>query len=206
MKAYLESIEIIIFDLGGVLIDLDYSATSFEMKKLGFLNFDKYYSQSDQQAFFDDFDTGKISEQAFINQLKSFVGTQVTPNQLVHAWNKMIGVFPLQKVKLLEVLQGKRLAMLSNTNSLHWKKVEIEWGKVSNIPINNYFEKIFLSHEIGMRKPHADTFLAVCDLLKVNPSKTLFIDDSPQHILGATQAGLNTFYYKNQTEFLQFFS
>jgi len=206
MKAYLESIEIIIFDLGGVLIDVDYSATSFEMKKLGFLNFDKYYSQSDQQAFFDDFETGKISEQAFINQLKSFVGTQVTPNQLVHAWNKMIGLFPLQKVKLLEVLQGKRLAMLSNTNSLHWKKVEIEWGKVSDIPINNYFEKIFLSHEIGMRKPHADTFLAVCDLLKVNPSKTLFIDDSPQHILGATQAGLNTFCYKNQTEFFQFFS
>ena len=206
MKANLESVEIVIFDLGGVLLNIDYKATSMEMKKLGFLDFDEHYTQLAQNNLFDQLETGKISEQAFINELKAHVYSQVTPNQIVHAWNKMIGKFPNKKINLLESLNGKRIVMLSNTNVIHWKKVLLEWKNVRQVQIETYFEKIFLSHEIGLRKPHKETFLFVCQNLNVSPEKVLFIDDSPQHIKGANEAGLNTFYYEDETSFFQLFS
>ncbi|MFM7473654.1 MAG: HAD family hydrolase [Crocinitomicaceae bacterium] len=206
MKANLESIEIILFDLGGVLINIDYNATSLEMKKLGFLSFDDQYSQLAQNTLFDLMETGKISEQAFINELKTQVNPDVTPNQLVHAWNKMIGKFPQKKVDLLEKLKGRRVAMLSNTNAIHWKKVLQEWKKVSQVEMEEYFEKIFLSHEIGRRKPHVETFNYICQRLKVLPEKVLFIDDSPQHIKVAKEAGLRTFFYEDESSFFQLFS
>ncbi len=206
MKANLESVEIVIFDLGGVLLNIDYNATSLEMKKLGFLDFDEHYTQLAQNNLFDQLETGKISEQAFINELKAHVYSQVTPNQIVHAWNKMIGKFPNQKINLLESLNGKRIVMLSNTNVIHWKKVLLEWKNVRQVQIETYFEKIFLSHEIGLRKPHVETFHYVCQSLKVLPENVLFIDDSPQHIKGAKEAGLRTFYYEDETSFFQLFS
>ena len=206
MNTNLESFEIILFDLGGVLIDIDYNSTSLEMRKLGFSDFDKYYTQFAQNNLFDLFETGKISEQAFINELKPYTDATVTPNQLVHAWNKMIGSFPMKKIDLLTKLRGNRLAMLSNTNAIHWKKVMQEWNKVSKLPMQEYFEKIFTSHVFGMRKPHIETFKEVCSRMGISPEKVLFIDDSPQHILGASEAGLKTFYYENQEGFFEFFS
>lgn len=206
MKANLESIEIILFDLGGVLINIDYNSTSLGMKKLGFLDFDKHYTQLAQINLFDQIETGKISQQAFINELKKHVNQDVTPNQLVHAWNEMIGEFPQNKVDLLEKLRGRRVAMLSNTNAIHWNKVLHEWKKVSQVEMEEFFEKIFLSHEIQCRKPHVETFNYVCQRLKVLPENVLFIDDSPQHIKGANEAGLRTFFYEDESSFFQLFS
>jgi putative hydrolase of the HAD superfamily len=68
------------------------------------------------------------------------------------------------------------------------------------------FEQVFLSHEIKKRKPHPETFIWVCEKLDVKPSKVLFIDDSPQHIAGAQEAGLHTFYYQNDSDFYALFS
>ena len=206
MQTNLESIEIILFDLGGVLIDIDYSATSLEMKKIGFSSFDDFYTQFNQNDLFVLFETGKISEQAFINELKQYTDALVTPNQLVHAWNSMIGEFSEDKIKLLEKLKSKRKAMLSNTNAIHWKKVRLEWHKKRDVQLEVHFEKIFLSHEIGLRKPHVETFEYVCQRLGVLPEKTLFIDDSPQHIIGAKEAGLNTFFYQDHKTFYELFS
>lgn len=202
----LESVEIILFDLGGVLIDIHYQATAIEMNKLGFLDFDSNYSQFEQVNLFNLFETGKISEQRFINDLKPFMRESVTPNQIVYAWNAMIGSFPIEKINLLERLSLKRVAMLSNTNAIHWKKVMREWDKVSNRSMENYFERIFLSHELGLRKPDLITFQTVCKELKVEPSKVMFIDDSPQHIEGALHAGFQTHFYTNPHSFYELFS
>lgn len=194
----MEKIEAIIFDFGGVLIDLDYNKTIQSFMDLGIENFEEMYSQADQSGLFNDIETGKISPQFFINELLKLLPNGVTPNQVVHAWNAMLMGVPQQSIDILTQLKGKyRLFMLSNTNAIHIEKAWRLWKETSSIPPENHFEKIILSHEIGRRKPHVATFQWVIDKFNLNPKKTLFIDDSIQHIEGAKKAKIQTFHLQS---------
>lgn len=202
----MDKFEAIIFDLGGVLINLDYQLTIDAFKKLGGTEFDLTYSQAAQNSVFDDYETGKISTQHFINKLKDSLPASITPNQIVAAWNAMILNFPLEKIALLEKLSNqKRIFLLSNTNDIHIQKVAREFTKVSDKKLNDYFEKVYLSHEIHQRKPYQETFEFVCKDAGIDPLKTLFIDDSEQHILGAQQIGLSTLHLTPDKNLLAYF-
>ena len=197
----------VLFDLGGVLIDIDYSATEIEFKKLGVLDFQERYTQFAQNALFDRFECGEISAQHFINLLLPHTQLGTTANQIVAAWSAMLGTFPLEKISLLKALAATTpLFMLSNTNALHWSGVQRAWSSVSTQPMTDFFEEIYLSHVIGKRKPHPETFLWVCQQMGFDPAKVLFIDDSPQHIEGAALAGLQVHYYQRPAEFYALFS
>ena len=199
--------ELILFDLGGVLIDINYQATENAFIGLGVADFQHHYTQFNQDRLFDLFETGGISSQHFINKLLPIVKRGTSPNQIVHAWNAMILSFPKNKVNLLlELAKTKRIALLSNTNELHMVQVQIEWNKACSVPFESLFEKVFLSHEICQRKPDMETFQWVCAQLNVEEASVLFIDDSPQHIEGAKNAGLKTFYYENTASFYALFS
>lgn len=202
-KAY----KALLFDLGGVLIDIDYRATESAFERLGVLDFKNRYTQFAQNELFDRFECGQISPQHFVNLLLPFTAPGTTPNQVVAAWNAMIGSFPPEKLNLLDRLSKELpLFMLSNTNELHWVPVLQEWQKVSAVPLSTYFNGIFLSHQIGQRKPQPQTFSWVCQQMGFAPQDVLFIDDSPQHIAGAQKAGLQTLFYQNAADFHAFFS
>jgi FMN phosphatase YigB (HAD superfamily) len=191
-------IDSVIFDLGGVFIHIDYEATIREFKKLGFLNAENLYSQHEQALLFQQYETGKISTPHFINKLLYKSDSKPSPNQIVYAWNAMLGEFEKESINVLKGLQGKkRLFMLSNTNELHWEIVNRKWNQIDPKPLSTYFEKIHLSHELGMRKPDVSTFDKVCEIHNLSPSNTLFVDDSIQHIQGANEAGLRTFFLKD---------
>jgi putative hydrolase of the HAD superfamily len=199
--------ELILFDLGGVLIDIDYQATENAFVRLGVSDFQDQYTQFQQNQLFDHFETGQISAQHFINKLLPITQKGTSPNEIVHAWNAMIGGFPDEKILLLERLSKKqRIALLSNTNELHMVQVKRSWEKASSLSFESLFEQVFLSHEIQQRKPDVATFHWVCEQLDVIPEKVLFIDDSPQHIAGASSAGLQTHFYENPVEFYTLFS
>lgn len=203
----MKNIETIIFDFGGVLIDLDYAKTIEAFKSLGIENFDELYSQANQSGLFDSIETGKISSQYFINELLKLLPAGTTPNQVVHAWNAMLLSVPQQTIDLLSSLQGKyRILMLSNTNAIHIEKAWRIWEQTSTISPETYFEKILLSHEIGMRKPNPETFQWVVNQFNLNTEKTLFIDDSIQHIEGAQSIGLRTHHLKKIQDLPQLFS
>ncbi|MBM3452150.1 MAG: HAD family phosphatase [Bacteroidetes bacterium] len=197
----MKSIEAILFDLGGVLIEINYSATIQEFKKLGFQNVSHLYSQSKQAPLFEQFEKGQISSANFINKLLAMSNESCNPNKIVKAWNAMIGDFSVESILTLKNLQNKyRLFLLSNTNELHINLVYQKWKEVQKIELASLFEKINLSHEIGMRKPDQETFLAICENSNIKPINTLFIDDSLQHIEGAKRAGLQTIHLKKITE------
>lgn len=197
----------IIFDLGGVIIDIDYQATTKAFEKLGIDDFNTRYSQLNQTALFDDFEKGIISSQHFINKLMDIVPKGVTPNQIVSAWNAMLGKIPAQKIQLLNhVRSTHRIFMLSNTNALHLPVVNKFWRDITPLEMRDLFEQVYLSFEIGMRKPDKEIFEWVCKENNLNPENTLFIDDSPQHIEGAKSAGLKTHFYENEQEFYALFS
>lgn len=197
----------IIFDLGGVLINLDYGLTTKAFEELGLKEFRNVYSQLAQTSLFDDYETGRISSQRFINELLPHLPAGTTANQVVAAWNAMILDVPARKLELIDQLRGtKRIALLSNTNVLHMQKVRREWGKSTQRPMESFFDEMLLSYEVGLRKPNEEIFSFVCQHMKIAPHRTLFIDDSPQHIEGAEKIGLNTFYLKDPEELYGIFS
>ncbi|MES2800291.1 MAG: HAD family phosphatase [Bacteroidota bacterium] len=203
----MEEQEAIIFDLGVVIINLSYQLTQEAFLALGLENFDEIYSQLAQQSLFDNYETGKIGSQHFINELLRVAPKTISANKIVAAWNAMILNVPVEKIQLLDQLRTKkRVFLLSNTNDLHMEKVRREWSLVSPAPMSYFFEKIYLSHEIGMRKPNAEIFEFVCSQEGLNPIKTLFIDDTLQHIEGAKSIGLNTVHLKNSEDLYQLFS
>lgn len=189
-------IKALIFDFGGVLINIDYSATIRAFQKLGIHDFDGMYSQAMQSNLFDELEIGKISPQRFINGLLDFLPAGTSPNKVVEAWNAMILNVPPSSIELLKQLksQGYTLFMLSNTNEIHINAAYREWDKVSDERPQALFNHVYLSNEIGMRKPNSEIFEFVCQEQAFKPSETLFIDDSIQHIEAAKKVGLNTFH------------
>jgi len=178
----------ILFDLGGVLIDIDYQATEQAFVKLGVQDFSARYTQFAQEDLFDLFETGQISPQHFINKLLPITTPGTSPNQVYAAWNEMLGFFPPDKIQfLMNLCKELPIFMLSNTNAIHWELVIQRWKKSSEIPLDEVFDQIFLSHEIKQRKPHPSTFEWVLEQMKMSPDEVLFIDDSPQHVEGANK-------------------
>jgi putative hydrolase of the HAD superfamily len=197
----MNTIDAILFDLGGVFISIDYQATIDSFEKFGFENAQHLYSQAEQAILFEKYETGKISTPHFINNLLKLSNSNPSPNQIVKAWNSMIGDFSIESITLLKNLQSKyRLFMLSNTNELHMELVKRKWQEIENAPMESFFEKVHFSHQLGLRKPYPNTFLEVCKINNLDPVKTLFIDDSIQHIVGAQKAGLQTIYLKKITD------
>jgi glucose-1-phosphatase len=122
----MESLEIpkgiknIIFDLGGVILNIDYNRTANAFRQLGCENFDELYSQQKQSGLFDEFETGKISPQAFINELLRVLPKGISAKQVIDAWNAMLIDLPKVRLeKLLEHKQNYRTFLLSNTNAIH---------------------------------------------------------------------------------------
>jgi glucose-1-phosphatase len=191
-----EKIQAIIFDLGGVILNLDYQRTSRAFIELGLTDFDTVYSQLQQTELFDRFETGHVSPFHFINRVLDQLPKGNNGNKVVHAWNAMILDFPKERMEWLTELAGRyRIFLLSNTNLLHMDAVRRSLEKtVGHQRLEDYFEKVYLSCEMGLRKPDPAIFLRVCEEQGLEPETTLFIDDSPQHIEGAKLAGLQTLH------------
>lgn len=200
-------VDAIIFDFGGVIINIDYEATIRVFKSMGISDFDHLYSQASQSSLFNDIETGHISSQRFINGLLQVLPKGITANQVVTAWNAMILDVPQERIKLLQELRKTyRIFLLSNTNSIHIQKALLHWFNATNIPIHDLFDHVYLSHEMGMRKPDIEIFETVCSDQKLDPKKTLFIDDSPQHIAGAQEFGLHVHHLKPSETIQSLFS
>ena len=190
--------EAIIFDLGGVLINLDYQLTSKAFIDLGLTDFDATYSQLQQTDLFDRFETGAISSFHFINRLLDQLPQGTSGNKVVHAWNAMILDFPEERLLwLLKMKQRYRIFLLSNTNTLHMEAVRRSLERtIGHQRLEDYFEQVYLSCEMGLRKPNPEIFSRVCEEQGLNPATTVFIDDSPQHVEGAASIGLQALHLK----------
>jgi len=182
----------ILFDLGGVLLNINYQNTLKAFKNLGLKNADLLYTQANQTSLFDAFEIGELSEDEFINEIKSLLPNNVSNKQVIEAWNAMLLDFPAHRFNLLKDLKNKYpLYLFSNTNSIHEKAfLKIIENTFKNETLENQFVGYHLSHHLNARKPHPESFQKVLEINKLKANETLFIDDSVQHIEGAKKAGL----------------
>lgn len=198
-KIDLQSIDAIIFDLGGVILNLDYNLTINAFKKLGGENFEQLYSQANQDKIFDKYEIGSISTQEFLQYLSQFLPNS-SEDSIKDAWNIMLLDLPVERLELLRSLKKEyQMFLFSNTNELHYNSFTEQLNQTfgSGDILTNEFEQTYFSHLVGERKPNSSAFELVINEHQLNPQRTLFIDDSIQHIEGAAAIGLKTHHLVN---------
>lgn len=185
-------IQTLILDLGGVIFDLDYMATPQAFEKLGVKSFEKAFNKASQNAIFDQFDRGQVSESAFLDAIRQLSGLPLTDTEIESAWNAMLLGIPESRFQLLRQLRKHfNLYLLSNTNEIHIRNFSRELvKKYGQNPLEEIFNHCYFSSRMGMRKPDREIFEKVIQENKIDPASALFIDDSPQHVRGSILAGL----------------
>lgn len=193
----MEAIKNIIFDLGGVIIQLHVDRTVAAFRAL--IGNEELYQSVNQELnrkeIFQKLETNGITEEAFIEALTIPNPNVVTKEQLTVAWNAMLGHIPVTGLNLVKELKelGYNVYVLSNTNSIHLRAfrniLKQEHGVTD---FDTWFDKTYYSHLVELRKPDVAIFEHVLQDAQIEPRETLFIDDMPANLAGARMAGMHT--------------
>lgn len=188
----------IIFDFGGVLFEIDYELPAIAFDRLGFSGFRSLYTQAAQNPIFDLLETGKVENEKFLEFLNEHIPS-ASREEVLQAWNVILLRILPKEVEFVHAMResGIRTFLLSNTNAIHVAEFEAMIADTMDFDFfKSAFEKIYYSNVIGLKKPHPETFLQVCEWNSIEPTETLFIDDSLQHVEGALRAGLHAYHLK----------
>ena len=193
----MEKIKNVIFDLGGVILNIDMKKTELALQQLGIDTFSNLLSPSSVHSFFREYEAGKIDNATFIRSIQSLASRTSTEQDIIQAWNALLLDFPEERIELLKKLGKKyRLFLLSNTNAIHHQQFQEQLYQQTGKYLEEYFEKAYYSHTIGLCKPDLACFQYVIKENKLDPTQTLFVDDSEANINGAREAGLSVLHIK----------
>ena len=200
----LQGIKNIIFDLGGVIYAVDYHKTIGAFEALGIEDFESVYAKAGQSDLFDDLEVGKISKAVFCERIMQLSGAKISEEEITNAWNAMLLDFMPDALECLKSLNGRyRVFLLSNTNEFHIQEIANRVGEAAFTDFCALFEQVYLSHELGLRKPHSEVFTHIVKEQGLSPAETLFIDDSIQHVQGAIKAGIKAHHLKDGARIAQ---
>ncbi len=189
------SVKNIIFDLGGVLLNIDFNRTYDAFKDLGVSDLKSQFNLYAADKLFEALEIGAVSEDDFCTALLKKCKPGTSFEQIRNAWNAILVDFRLESLDFLSSLSDKyNLYLLSNTNSIHLTAFhQIFTKQTGKENFDAYFKEAYYSHLIKKRKPFPATYQHVIDLAGIKSAETLFIDDSKLNIDGAKEAGLNTY-------------
>lgn len=206
----MDRINNVIFDLGGVILDIDLLKGMTAMKQLGITNFESSNEKVNHMKTFMDFEKGLLSEAGFIEKLKEENEADFSNDDFIDAWNEIIVGFQQERIDLIANLKKSarfRTFLLSNTNSLHkdvYTRILREEHSVGGL--EELFDKAYFSHEIYMRKPDPVIYHYVLNTEGLIPEQTLFIDDSLANIETARSLGMETFHLSDGVTINDLFS
>lgn len=189
-----KGIKNIIFDFGGVLINLNRQRCIDSFKQLGLNQVEDLINPFAQQGIFMQLEKGLITPAVFRDKVREQLGKPVTDEQIDAAWNNFLVDLPVYKLEALLKLRERYLVyLLSNTNEIHW-----DWSRANVFPYKgfnekDYFEEIFLSYEMKLVKPDVAIFEAVLESTGIQAGETLFIDDSEANCKAAESLGISTY-------------
>ena len=191
-----KKIKNIVFDLGGVLVDLDFKAAINGLQKAGFANVKEQLQAFDRDGIFQKFELGEMTAEEFRTAIRENSSVELTDEEVDALWNAMLLEVPREKLELILHLRGKYMVyLLSNTNSIHWDYVCKNAFNYRGFRVNDYFEETFLSYEMHLAKPDKAIFEKVLQDANLLPEETLFIDDSEANCKAAEEVGIHAHHY-----------
>ena len=201
-------IQNLIFDLGGVIIKINYQLTIEAFKQVGLTDFDSIYSQLHQSDFFDKYDKGLVSPEEFRQGLLQRANIKFSNDVFDKAWNAMLVSLPKENIDLLENLKKHfKTYLLSNTNEIHLKYFFGYLNRTYKIKdFSSLFHKAYYSCRVQMRKPDLEIYQKVLNDNGLIASQTLFIDDTSINFTEAEKLGIQCYLMKKEDSLISLFS
>ena len=194
----MQNIRNIIFDLGGVILDIDFKRTEKAFVDLGVTNFGELFGLGHAEIFFLDHEAGRITDDEFLASLQKLAKHSLEPEVVQAAWNALLISFPPERIEFLKKIKTKyRLFLLSNTNAIHVTEFhKIYRDAFNNGTLDDLFEKVYYSHKIQLRKPNKEIYEYVLMDKDLQPKETLFIDDALVNVEAARECGMQAIHLK----------
>lgn len=204
----LKNIKNVIFDLGGVIIDLDFQETLSHFSTLSGLSTEEVKDRTQGLMLFKEYEKGLISSADFRDQVRKVLKFEANDARIDEAWNSLLGGMPKERLQLLQRLKlSYRTFALSNTNEIHVKQfstiVSKSLGSIQSFI--DLFERVYFSHEMKMRKPESEIYQTVLETENLPPHCTLFIDDNWENIQSAQALGIQTHHLRDANTLIQLF-
>ena len=199
----------IIFDLGGVLLDLNMQGVGEACKRLG-INSELFFVKADADntstvchgisasKAITDYQVGKMSSEEFLSYVLSYCDKGITREDIIEAWNACIGPLPKERLDMIKELRRKgfHTHLLSNTNDLHWEEIKRRYFSEEGYTCADLFDHVFVSHEMHLAKPDGEIYRQAVKQIGRLASQCFFIDDALINVEAAKQEGLQGAWLK----------
>lgn len=194
----------ILFDLGGVIMDIRRDNCVEAFKKLGMADPGQFLGDYAQKGPFQGVEDGSVSASQFRDEIRKLIPARLSDEEIDDAFSQFLIGIPTHRLGELERLhESYRLLMLSNTNPIMWNgKIDSEFRKAGH-DVGHYFDGIALSYEAKAMKPDLRIFRYAIEKLKMDPNETIFLDDSQTNLDAAARLGFKTLLIPPEKEFYQ---
>ena len=201
------SIKNIVFDLGAVIIPIDFEKTFQAFSTLSKISVEEIKRRHQTSSIFQEFEKGIIGNYAFIQELRTLleVNNTTSDQQLIDAWNALLLPIPKERIDRIKVLASSfRLFLLSNTNPIHIKDVNRILIECTEVPaLENLFETTWYSYDLGLIKPDISIYETILRLKELKANETVFLDDNADNIKGALSTGIYALHVTEQQHLLE---
>lgn len=201
-------IDTIIFDLGNVIIDIDYDRMIAAFRRIAAQDFSHLISYTQQDDLFSRYERGDITSAEFRAALRPYLREGVTDAEVDTAWNAILYHYPPDKLRRLDALRAKyKLYALSNINEIHLTDIDrYIMENFGAADMRSYFHHAYYSHELRMRKPESRIYQALIDHAGIDPGTALFIDDKKENTAAAAALGLRVHHLTDRDSLLPLLS
>lgn len=189
----------IVFDLGGVLIDLSHDQAVRRFEEIGVVDAAQLLDPYEQKGIFLEVENGMITADEYCQKLREHTGKDLSYEEIKHAWLGFIVDVPQYKLDhLLKLREHYNVYLLSNTNPI----IQEGWARTDQFsaagrPIGDYFDKMYTSYEVGVTKPDRKIFDYMIADSGLIPSETLFVDDAKSNMEVGRSLGFQTYQPAN---------
>lgn len=196
----LTGIKNIIFDLGAVIINIDPERSRKSLDNISGGNYENDMKELMEGNFFEQYEKGEISTNDFVNTLAEALMQNASESEIKRIWNMTLLDIPKARVDILtRAKKDYNTFLLSNTNDLHIEAIYKMLEEEYNMPnLDSLFDKVYLSYELGLRKPEPEIFRKVLNDNNLKPEETLFIDDSEEHTTAAERLGIRVYHLTSE--------
>ncbi len=188
-------ISTLIFDLGGVIIQLNQDEAIHRFEELGIKDARSILNLYSQTGLFLDLEIGNIDANEFCKRLSNLASRNISYEEARHAWLGYVKSVPFYQLQYINDLRKKyRVILLTNTNPFIQSWARSDDFSIEGKPITDYFDQIYCSYELHTYKPSLDFFKRVLESEKISASETIFVDDGKANIVSASSLGMHVIW------------
>jgi putative hydrolase of the HAD superfamily len=195
----------IVFDLGGVLMNIDFRRTFNAFEVIGFRGAEKWFQEPEIERLCMEFETGVYCSIEWRRKFREVTGFKCSDIQFDKAWNALLLDFPPERIRRVEELaKSYKTFLLSNTNPIHARHFNSQLREQFGIEsMDHLLDKAWYSHNMGLRKPDERIFQRILKAGRLVPEETLYLDDSELNVKVAASLGIQAIHVTDDFTILE---